>query len=210
MHDVSNPATLSRTARKIIDTAAHLFMQRGYRAVSINDIVRTAAITKPTLYYHFPDKAELFVQMGISLLHSLHERMQRALAGRNACRDRLLAIADVLIYERDGDMKMMRHEMRQHLDQQQQARVAAAFQRYLFDPLCAEMQFHRAAGVLGGASAEELALLFLGQMEAFHRPAPDLDRPLPAYVEAPFMQPLPVERIVDMFLYGVAQAPARN
>lgn len=204
MPKISNPATLNRTADKILATAAHLFMQRGYSAVSINDIVRAAEITKPTLYYHFADKSDVFVQMGISLLHTLYERMQAALAGRSDCRERLLAIADVLIYERDGDMKMMRHEMHQHLSADQQARVGAAFQEYLFGPLCTEMQRHRSAGLLGGESAEELASLFLGQMEAFHRPAPDLDQLPPSYDNAPFMRPIPVERVVDMFLYGVA------
>jgi AcrR family transcriptional regulator len=204
-----SPATMSRTAHKIIETAAHLFMQRGYHAVSINDIVRAAEITKPTLYYHFADKSELFVEMGICLLHTLYERMQAALEGRSECRDRLLAIADVLIYERDGDMKMMRHEMSQHLNHEQQARVGIAFQEYLFGPLCNEMRRYQAADCLAGTSAEELASLFLGQMEAFHRPAPDLDRPIPAYDDAPFMRPIPVERIVNMFLYGVAtQRPA--
>jgi AcrR family transcriptional regulator len=204
MPDAFSPASLSRTAHKIIETAAHLFMQRGYSAVSVNDIVRAAEITKPTLYYHFSDKAELFVQMGICLLHMMYERMQAALQGRSTCRERLLAIADVLIYERDGDMKMMRHEMSQHLSGEQQARIAAAFQEYLFGPLSDEMRRHRDAGFLDGTSAEELASLFLGQMEAFHRPAPDLDRPVPTYDAAPFMRPIPVERVVDMFLYGVA------
>lgn len=209
MHEISGPATLSRTAHKIIETAAHLFMQRGYSAVSINDIVRAAEITKPTLYYHFPDKSELFVQMGICLLHTLYERTQAALHGRSECRERLLAIADVLIYERDGDMKMMRHEMSQHLNHEQQIRIGVAFQQYLFGPLCEEMRRHQEAGFLAGASAEELASLFLGQMEAFHRPVPDLDRPIPAHDDAPFMRLIPVERVVDMFLYGMAtQRPA--
>jgi AcrR family transcriptional regulator len=45
------------TAQKILSVAAHLFMQLGYRAVSISDIVKAAEITKPTLYYYFPDTA---------------------------------------------------------------------------------------------------------------------------------------------------------
>ncbi|MFQ3664154.1 MAG: helix-turn-helix domain-containing protein, partial [Chloroflexaceae bacterium] len=40
----------SPTAVKIVDAASHLFLQRGYKAVSINDIIRAADVTKPTLY----------------------------------------------------------------------------------------------------------------------------------------------------------------
>jgi AcrR family transcriptional regulator len=52
-------AIYNPTASNILDTATRLFMQLGYRAVSINDIAKAAKITKPTLYYYFPDKEAL-------------------------------------------------------------------------------------------------------------------------------------------------------
>ncbi|SFS01058.1 TetR/AcrR family transcriptional regulator [Anaeromicropila populeti] len=41
---------------KILECALQLFYQRGYDAVSIQEIVNHAGITKPTLYYYFKSK----------------------------------------------------------------------------------------------------------------------------------------------------------
>ena len=73
----SATAAYNATALKILNTAAHLFMQLGYRAVSINDIVKATGVTKPTLYYYFPDKAELFTQMALLRLVRLNSTTVR-------------------------------------------------------------------------------------------------------------------------------------
>ena len=72
-------------------------MQLGYRAVSINDIVKAAEITKPTLYYYFRDKEELFAQMAIQRLVEMHAALDRALAGQAGTQARLAALAGVLL-----------------------------------------------------------------------------------------------------------------
>lgn len=41
---------------KILNCALHLFYLRGYDAVSVQEIVDEAGITKPTLYYYFKSK----------------------------------------------------------------------------------------------------------------------------------------------------------
>ena len=40
----------------ILDVALHLFSDKGYDAVSVQEIVEAAGITKPTLYYYFGSK----------------------------------------------------------------------------------------------------------------------------------------------------------
>ncbi|PMP72740.1 MAG: TetR/AcrR family transcriptional regulator, partial [Chloroflexus aggregans] len=72
VHLMPDPRVVeSPTALRIIDVATQLFMQRGYRAVSISDIIHTAGVTKPTLYYYFNDKEDLFVQMGLKVLWTM-------------------------------------------------------------------------------------------------------------------------------------------
>src|SRR5690348_7361582 len=129
------------TAHKIMATARQLFMQRGYSAVSINDIVRAADVTKPTLYYHFPEgKEELFVQMALELVATMAADMQRAVAGVAGTEARLLALAQVLLYSSDGDTRMMRREMSEHLSPKHQRRIAAAFWQQVYQPIVAVMQ----------------------------------------------------------------------
>lgn len=48
-----------RTRRKILEAAATVFEQQGYRAATITDILTLAGLTKGSLYFHFKSKEEL-------------------------------------------------------------------------------------------------------------------------------------------------------
>lgn len=50
---------LSPVARHIAHVAAKLFAERGYDATSIREIVESAGVAKPTLYYYFRSKEGL-------------------------------------------------------------------------------------------------------------------------------------------------------
>ena len=45
----------------ILDAAQRLFMQDGYRGISMRQIAEAVGVTKAALYYHFQDKEDLFV-----------------------------------------------------------------------------------------------------------------------------------------------------
>lgn len=44
---------------QLLETAARLFAERGYEAVSMRDIAKLVGVTQANLYYHFRDKADL-------------------------------------------------------------------------------------------------------------------------------------------------------
>jgi AcrR family transcriptional regulator len=48
------------TRRVLLEVARRLFTERGYAAVSTEEIVRAAGVTRGALYHHFQDKKELF------------------------------------------------------------------------------------------------------------------------------------------------------
>jgi len=50
---------MADTAERILDTAQALAQVRGYNGFSYADISAELAITKPSIHYHFPSKAEL-------------------------------------------------------------------------------------------------------------------------------------------------------
>ena len=50
----------SETRRQILRAALKHFANGGYAATSVQQIVGTAKVSKPALYYHFRDKAALF------------------------------------------------------------------------------------------------------------------------------------------------------
>lgn len=45
----------------IVAEATHLFLTQGFKGTSIDLVVSTCAVSKPTVYNHFPDKAVLVV-----------------------------------------------------------------------------------------------------------------------------------------------------
>jgi AcrR family transcriptional regulator len=194
--------TYSQTAIKILSTAKRLFMQRGYRAVSINDIVQAAEITKPTLYYHFADKDELFTQMALHTLAEMHQRMDAAIEGIHETAGRLVALAEVAMNASDGDTRMMRHQIREHLGPAQQARIAVAFQQQMVEPLRQVMEEGVARGELSRRDPGELAWLYLSFIEGFHRePEPALES---EYGSPIVVAHFPIPALIDLFLHGVA------
>lgn len=199
------------TAQKILNTAAHLFMQLGYRAVSINDIVTAAEVTKPTLYYYFADKAELFAQMALQKLVAMRAAIDAALAGASGLAGQLAVLARVLLDTSDGDMRMLRHEMAEHLGQAHQDRLGRAFQQHLFMPIYAVMQQGIDRGELAGRSAAELTMLFLGLMEAFHGYTDQIDHMNTGGQFGQFRpQVFAPEALVGLFLNGVTSIEERG
>jgi len=44
-----------------LKTAAQLFLEKGYRPTSLNDVARRLHITKPALYHYFHNKEEILL-----------------------------------------------------------------------------------------------------------------------------------------------------
>ncbi len=61
------------TVRKeeIIGIAAEMFALRGYNGTSLRDIADRAGLTKAALYYHFPDKEQIFEVVVMTRLAAL-------------------------------------------------------------------------------------------------------------------------------------------
>lgn len=51
------------TKKRITDKAKQLFTQKGYGAVTMNEVCEIAGVSKGSLYHHFPSKDELFLQV---------------------------------------------------------------------------------------------------------------------------------------------------
>ncbi|QMV42757.1 TetR/AcrR family transcriptional regulator [Cohnella cholangitidis] len=49
------------TKKRITNKAKHLFIQKGYGAVTMNEVCEEAGVSKGSLYHHFPSKDELFL-----------------------------------------------------------------------------------------------------------------------------------------------------
>jgi AcrR family transcriptional regulator len=193
----------SPTAERIIVAAKQLFMQRGYSAVSITDIIKAADITKPTLYYYFSDKAELFAQMGIYVLEEMHRDMEAQLDHTATTEQQLTAIARVLLAHRDGNLSLMLHEMGEHLAPAHQIRLSQAFEANMIAPIFGVMERGVARGDLHGL-APELSYMFLSMISGFYEIVKDPNL-RPSWEGEPttkMVLHVTPEKVTRLFLYG--------
>jgi TetR/AcrR family transcriptional repressor of nem operon len=73
---VGRPAeTEPSTAQRILDAAQQLVQTRGFNGFSYADVAETLGVTKPSLHYHFPSKADL----GLALIGRYHVAFGQAL-----------------------------------------------------------------------------------------------------------------------------------
>ncbi len=70
------PAAQRRS--QLLETAIHVFAERGYHATSMNDVAESAGVTKPVLYQHFSSKRELFVEVLTDVGDELRDTIAKA------------------------------------------------------------------------------------------------------------------------------------
>jgi AcrR family transcriptional regulator len=73
----------------VLQTAAHMFLEQGYRRTSMSEMAKRLQITKPALYYYFRNKEEILVECyraGITLIETL---LDKALVSRGTGLDKV-------------------------------------------------------------------------------------------------------------------------
>jgi len=68
------------TAGQLLDVAEALFIERGYAATTVGDVVKRANVTTGALYHAFPDKQALFAQVARRVVERLVEQAGAAVA----------------------------------------------------------------------------------------------------------------------------------
>ena len=71
----SRTATTKQGAEALLDAAEHLFLERGYANVSMQQIAEAAGFTKGATYYHFQSKEDLFLAVSKRLAINLRDRL---------------------------------------------------------------------------------------------------------------------------------------
>ena len=66
------------TRNLVLDTAEHVFARRGVSRTSLNEIAQTAGLSRGAIYWHFRDKAQLFVAMMDRVLLPMEEKFNIA------------------------------------------------------------------------------------------------------------------------------------
>ncbi len=116
------------TSDNVLRVAAHHFMDGGYEAVSIESIADAVGVTKASIYYYFPNKADLFVSAIESLLMIILRESRRILDGPQPFETRLLILTEVRlrVAETRFDFDRIIREAEPHLNADQNDRLRSA------------------------------------------------------------------------------------
>ena len=90
------PTTNGETRQEILRAALKHFAHGGYAATSVQQIVTDAKVSKPTLYYYFSDKAELFQALVNEAHDERYRRIQAAVKRTKSVRSQLVEVLVVL------------------------------------------------------------------------------------------------------------------
>ena len=150
-------------AGRILEEGWRMFQQKGYRGVTVDELCLRCQLSKPTLYYYFQDKENLFVQVLQYKLHGFREVIEQP----GATAERLQRVAAVILDSFQTEYSTLLRD-REHLKKPENLKkIRDAFHRELFGPLIALMQTEIERGELQTEDPELLTLIFLGMINNF-------------------------------------------
>jgi TetR/AcrR family transcriptional regulator len=157
-------------AERILEEGWRLFQLKGYRGVTIDDLCTRCRLSKPTLYYYFKDKENLFVNVLQHRLSGFHAAADRS----GPLSERLSSVAEAILDSFQTEYSTILRD-REHIRKPENLKkIREAFHRELFEPLNAIMQAGIDQGKLKADSSDTLTLVFLGIINNFIGKAADM------------------------------------
>jgi AcrR family transcriptional regulator len=77
---------------KLLESALHHFADKGYEGASIREIIESAGVTRPVLYYYFENKEDLFRRLVEREFSEYVGRLREIVDSLEGARERLKAI----------------------------------------------------------------------------------------------------------------------
>ena len=87
---------------EIVETASRLFAEHGLENVSFTDIARATRLSRPLIYFYFPDLETLFLSAVLESTRRLHARFQEAVKKGRSGREQIEEIGRAYVaYHRE-------------------------------------------------------------------------------------------------------------
>lgn len=121
--------TVATGRERIIDAAFRKFADLGYSGVSMQQIAAAAGITKATLYHHFQDKEDLFVEMMREQFGRSQEQLARSVDAGETFGDKLVAYGSVLFSAERADLSRLFGDFHRYVAESRQAAFWETYER---------------------------------------------------------------------------------
>jgi AcrR family transcriptional regulator len=176
----------------LLAQAWRLFQQRGFRGTSLDEICQACMVTKPTLYYYFPDKEALYIQALMRQLRGLRQQLEQP----GPLSHRLEALAAHILANFATSIDHMLRDMVHVKQPAHHALVERAFYSDLFLVLVGALAQGLAAGQLRQGDTHLYAWAFLGLVNTFAG-RPEAGQP-----------GVLAHTLVEVYLRGIARGPS--
>jgi AcrR family transcriptional regulator len=114
-----------KVRKKIIDTASALYVQKGFRATSIEEISEKAGVSLPVTYHYVKKKSEIMKMIMEDALNTFRENLTKAFKGIDDPEEQL-AIAIILYFRvmhQQGEKVLLMYQKSSSLDRESKSRV---------------------------------------------------------------------------------------
>jgi AcrR family transcriptional regulator len=150
-------------AERIMEESWKLFQQKGYRGVSVDELCLRCRLSKPTLYYYFKDKENLFVQVLQYKLQGFRSAAEKP----GTLRERLHSVAEAILTSFQTEYSSLLRD-REHIKKTENLKqIRDSFHGELFEPLINIMRSGIESGELKDESPEMFTLIYLGTINNF-------------------------------------------
>ena len=160
-------SAISDSRQRLLDTAQALFHERGYRAVTMQDIAHELGIRQASLYYHVPQgKEQLFVEVATRGFEQHRLGLQAALGQAElALGAQLRAAAHWFSSQPSMNLLGMMHADMPALGDENRLHLNHLAAQYLFQPLAGVFEAAVARGEIRPMQPDLLAGAFLALMD---------------------------------------------
>lgn len=184
------------TAHHIQQHAQKLFAEKGFFAVSINDVVAAAQVSKPTLYYYFPDKENLYSAVLTDIIEHAGSYFSSTLTQPLPLREKLIALTEGFFEHAPTSLPCLMRDVTHHLKAPFSKKIIAHYHNRIYQPFETLFETGIRQGELRSTqNARLLTELFLTMLDwlslrfSFHE-----GNPLKPHEKA--------AQVVDLFLEG--------
>ena len=158
----------------ILLAAERLFMDQGFRGISMRQIAEAVGVTKAALYYHFQDKEDLFVAIVARYLAAMSNLIDTAAASNPSCRTQIGAIVQQILtqpVEQRAILRLTSQEL-SNISLENRARFMEMYHDRFIGRITALLAAGMVNGELRSVEPQLATWTLLGMMYPYFHPAP--------------------------------------
>ena len=200
-----------RTRRRLLQAAIRLFAQRGFHAVSVDEIVGQARVNKRMVYHYFGSKDALFRAVLAEVYRRIEEIEFDAVERGRSPREKLARLLESYFEFLDAEPEFTRLLQWENLEQGRH--LAGAKQRLTKNPFLARFRAIVEAGVKAGEfradlDVTHLMIHFIGLCSIYHSNRFSLSQALGLDLGSANVKARGLTEVLALVFEGIANRPA--